>query len=228
MVDKTVMARSAATLLALCFSVAANATEREHAAHEHGVGQLNIAIEGQEVEIELVSPGADIVGFEHEAESEGDKAAVERALSSLKDADALFAFPPAAQCQIEEAEVESAQLDDHDHHDEKHEHGEEEAEEEDHDHHGEKHEHGEEEAEEEDHDHHGEKHEHGEEEAEEEEHAEFHAHYHFECANPANLTHVDIKFFETFPSARELDVQAISPRGQSARELTPDAARLEF
>ena len=32
--------------------------------HEHGVGELNIATEGDVIEFEFMIPGADIVGFE--------------------------------------------------------------------------------------------------------------------------------------------------------------------
>jgi hypothetical protein len=38
---------------------------RQLNAHEHGVGQLDIAIDGQQIAMELHAPGADIVGFPH-------------------------------------------------------------------------------------------------------------------------------------------------------------------
>jgi len=166
-----------------------SAAEREHAAHLHGVGTLNVAIEGDEVEIELIAPGADIVGFEHAPETAADKAAVDNAVAALKNGAGLFAFPPGAGCRQEGAEVESALLDDGHSDDEEHVHGEEE---------------------------------------EGEAHAEFHAHYRFQCEVPDRLTHMDVTYFERFPMAAELEVQAISPQGQSAGELTPSAARLKF
>ena len=49
------------TAVTLCFFTSLQASEP---AHEHGVGHLSIAIQGDEVEIELVVPGADAVGFE--------------------------------------------------------------------------------------------------------------------------------------------------------------------
>ena len=55
------------TALAVFLATSLQASER---AHEHGVVQLSIAIEGNEVEIELVVPGADAVGFEHAAGTE--------------------------------------------------------------------------------------------------------------------------------------------------------------
>lgn len=103
----------AAALLAGLFVTAnpATAAEREHGAHEHGVGQLSLAVEGNAVEIEITAPGVDIVGFEHAAETEADRAALAAAAARLKDAIALFRFPPKAHCRLEEAEVHSALLD---------------------------------------------------------------------------------------------------------------------
>jgi len=94
-------------------------------AHEHGVGRLNVGVEGDEVEIELTVPGADAVGFEHAPSTDEDRRAVAAAAQKLKDGGSLFSFPSAAGCRLEEAEVHSAQLkDDHDHdHKKKDDHG---------------------------------------------------------------------------------------------------------
>ena len=181
------VARSALILLALAADAAA--AERERAAHVHGVARLNVAIEGQTVEMELMSPGADIVGFEHAPETAAQRAAVVSAAAALEDGAALFAFPPEAGCRLSRAEVESALLD--------RDHGE------------------------------GEAHEPGAE-VEREAHAEFEAEYRFRCERPDRLSHVDVRLFELFPAARALVVQSISPRGQSAEELTPSSARLKF
>lgn len=55
-----------ATSLLLATSAGAAAGEhREHGAHEHGVAQLNLVLEGEKLLIELASPGVNIVGFEH-------------------------------------------------------------------------------------------------------------------------------------------------------------------
>ena len=180
------------TMLFFADAAAGESTGREQGAHVHGLGSLNIAFEGQTLEAELVSPGMDIVGFEHAAESAEDKEALAKATTTLKDGGALFGFPAEAGCRLEEAEVKSPSADgmqdDHDH-------------EADHKHEG---------------DHEGET------------HSEFRAHYHFHCQTPGHLTHIDVKFFDLFPNARELDVQTISTRGQGAVELTPAASRLTF
>jgi len=97
----------AAFFLAALAALHAEASETRSAdAHEHGHGQLNVAIEGNSVLMELEIPGVDIVGFEHEAKSGADKAAVAAAETKLKDGAALFRFEGAA-CTFDEAHVEN-------------------------------------------------------------------------------------------------------------------------
>ena len=91
---------------ALAVSLPAIAAEehRELGPHEHGHGKLNIAIEGNRVSMELEVPGADIVGFEHEASTPDQKAAVEKAKATLSDALAVFKLPAGAGCKLAEAQ----------------------------------------------------------------------------------------------------------------------------
>jgi hypothetical protein len=96
-----------AGILATLVTCGAGADEprRELGVHEHGHSTLNIAIEGTEVAMELIAPGADIVGFEHEAESAQDKAALEAAEAKLADPLSLFAMPADAECTVQTATV---------------------------------------------------------------------------------------------------------------------------
>lgn len=109
--------RHIATIAALgvlgTLSAAAAEERRELGAHEHGHSVLNIAIEGNRVEMELMAPGMDIVGFEHAASSDEDKAAVEEAEATLGDPLALFMMPDEAGCTIETAAVELETEDEH-------------------------------------------------------------------------------------------------------------------
>lgn len=59
-------------------------------------------------------------------------------------------------------------------------------------------------------------------------HSEFHAHYRFTCDNPIKLTHMDVRIFDRFPAAREIEVQAVTPRRQFRGELTAGMTRLTF
>ena len=67
---------------------------RELGAHEHGHAKLNLAIDGAELAMEIEAPGMDVLGFEHPAEAEQDKAAVEAAKATL--AEPLTLFVPSA------------------------------------------------------------------------------------------------------------------------------------
>ena len=97
-----------AGILATLVTWGAGADEqrRELGAHEHGHSTLNVAIEGTEVAMELMAPGVDMVGFEHEAESAADKAALEAAEAKLADPLSLFVMPAAAGCAVQTATVE--------------------------------------------------------------------------------------------------------------------------
>jgi hypothetical protein len=79
---------------------------RQLGAHEHGHSVLNVAIAGDRIEMELMAPGMDIVGFEHAAETAEHKAAVQEAEAILRDPLALFVLPDEAGCAVETAAVE--------------------------------------------------------------------------------------------------------------------------
>ncbi|MEM9267938.1 MAG: DUF2796 domain-containing protein [Pseudomonadota bacterium] len=217
-------------LAALLTSTPALAQDtREMGAHEHGVGQVNIAFEGNQVALSLTAPGADIVGFEYEAKTDADKAAIDAALDTLRQPSALFVFPEAAGCTVVEAsaelEMEGEHGDDHDH-----DHGEEHAEHghDDHDHGEEKHadhdghdhdKHGDEAHAHDDHDH---DHDHAAS------HSEFHAEAMLTCETPDALDRVTFTYFETFSNALELEVQMITSSGARAFEVERELPTLNL
>ncbi|MCP1443190.1 hypothetical protein J3D54_002322 [Pseudomonas sp. GGS8] len=102
-------------LLALPFAllplaVAHAAVDHEHGslgAHEHGVGRLNAALDGQTLELELESPAMNLVGFEHAATTDADKAKVAAVRAQLEKPLALFNLPKAAGCVVATQELES-------------------------------------------------------------------------------------------------------------------------
>ena len=61
-------------------------------AHVHGMSDLTIAIEGNEIQIEFESPSMNIVGFEYKAQSAIDIETAERAAAALKQHDTVFTF----------------------------------------------------------------------------------------------------------------------------------------
>ncbi len=105
-------------LLAACYGTTPQAGEHEgshHKAHEHGVGLLNIAVEGRELHIVLESPAMNLVGFEHQPRDDKQRAAVQQAVARLKAGDTLFIPSAEADCSLAEAEVESGLLEGHGH-----------------------------------------------------------------------------------------------------------------
>ncbi len=219
--DRIVLKASLLALLALVGTggIAAEKHEhehdrekRQHEAHVHGIASLNLALEGQEVHVELDSPAANIVGFEHAPSSEADHAELDKAVATLKDAGQLFRFDSEAGCRLEKAEVASALLDEkHNEHADDHAHEKKEA----HGHDDHKHEqHGHEE--------------HGHEEHEGETHSDIEAVYHFVCDQPGELTQLTVELFEAFPGMEELDVQYVTESKQGAAELTPSSHVVRF
>lgn len=105
-------------LLPLADAYAAQAHEHDHdhehneehgslEAHEHGVGRLNAALDGQTLELELQSPAMNLVGFEHQATTDADKARVAAARAQLEKPLSLFSLPTAAGCVATSQALES-------------------------------------------------------------------------------------------------------------------------
>lgn len=168
-------------------------------AHVHGVASLNIAIEGEALEIALDSPAMNLVGFEHTAASAEDKAKVQNAREQLQQGNALFGLPAEAKCELKDVRMESALFEEG----EAHAHGEHM--------HGDEHSHGDAEGHA-DHD-----------------HSDIEAEYSFTCANAGTMTSVDLSgFFKQFPATEKVNVQAIGANGQKGETLTAAQPRLTF
>jgi hypothetical protein len=99
-------------LLPLAVAHASDEHDHDHehgslGAHEHGVGRLNAALDGQTLELELDSPAMNLVGFEHAAATDADKAKVAATRAQLEQPLALFSLPKAAGCVVENQELKS-------------------------------------------------------------------------------------------------------------------------
>lgn len=97
---------AAFALSSLCVTPLLAQETRQLDSHEHGVGQLGIAIDGSRVAMEFHAPGADIVGFEYSAESAEDIAKLDAAVMVLAQPFDVFTVPDAAQCSVVEARAE--------------------------------------------------------------------------------------------------------------------------
>jgi hypothetical protein len=183
-------------LLPLAMAHAAPEHDHDHehgslGAHEHGVGRLDVALEGRTLEFELDSPAMNIVGFEHAATSADDKAKLAAAKEVLLKPHALFSVPEAAECNVVAQKLESPLFGDKPDADD-------------------------------DHDHEAGGH-------DEHEHSEIHGTYKFTCNVPAVLKTLDLtQIFKSFPATQKLQVQLISPKGQSGAEVRPSNPSLKF
>ncbi len=102
-----------------CAGFSASAQKhRQLGAHVHGHGRLSIAVEDNTVSIELEAPGADIAGFEHEASTPDQRAALEKPKAKLAAGLSLFTPSSAAGCTQKSAKVsiEAEHGDEHGHH----------------------------------------------------------------------------------------------------------------
>jgi hypothetical protein len=80
---------------------------REHEAHVHGHVSMNMVLDGRQLLIEIESPAANIVGFEHQPSTHEQRDAVSKVIENLKKAGEHFSFPQAAQCELVSADIES-------------------------------------------------------------------------------------------------------------------------
>ena len=190
---------------AFALPVVAEST-RQLDSHEHGVGELNIAVDGTTVAMEFHAPGADIVGFEYEAKSDADRAAIDAALAKLGKPLELFAFADGAGCAVVKASAALEEEDGHDGHEDHDDHKD------DHDHEGHK---------AEDHDDH-------DEHDKEAGHTEFHAEYELTCSSLSAGASMTFPYFAAFENARELEVQVVTGSGAQAFEVERDAPTLDL
>jgi hypothetical protein len=172
---------------------------------------LNIALDGNELLLEVISPAANIVGFEHAPRTEEETHAVHEAVDLLEDGDKMFSFTDGAECRFHKAHVDSDMAgEDHDEeHQDGKEHGKPDKGHDDaHEQHAE--------------DHAEEPHGHGDV------HSEFKITYYFECGNPDSLKSIDVLLFSRFPQFEEIEVQLLTPKIQTGFELTRRKSRLAF
>ncbi|WP_432472524.1 DUF2796 domain-containing protein [Amphritea sp. HPY] len=199
----------AVTVIVWAMSASVHAFERQHDSHEHGAATMLLAIEGDEMQLRIESPAANLLGFEHAPETAEQHQQLAQTVALLRNSESVIALPEAANCRTEMTEVRHS-LEDEEHagnegshvhsHDDEHEEAHAEAHTEDQ----------------------------ATAEAEKGSHSDFAMEYHFECARIESLNSIRVELFHQFPLLKDLDVQYITPTGQGAVELTPENAQLSF
>ena len=196
---KKLLTASMATTTIMASVAMAASEQRQLDSHEHGVTLLNMAIENNVIVMELEGPAMNFVGFEYEAQTDEQKAAVMKTLDTLSDADLLFQFNSEADCVLVNARsARLSEADDEDGHEDDHE-----AHEDEHDGHDD------------DHDSHDEH----KDEVAEASHSEFRADYEYKCAKTDRLRELRVTLFEYFPLTIEIEASAIGPALQTFKEL---------
>ncbi len=186
-------------LVMACSSASALAQEhRQHGAHEHGGGQLNVALEKNTLMVDLSLPAMNVVGFEHAAKNQHEKDQLEHAETLLKDGVRLLQPSPAGQCELLSVTIESKLLD-HEHDGMESDHAEE------HEKDGMEADHADE------HEHHA-----------DEEHADFDVSYEFDCKQADRLEQLALSLFRQFPGTQHLEAQVITATLQTGTELSAD------
>ena len=172
--------------------------------HQHGFGILSLALNEQQLVLELLAPAADIVGFEHAPQNIEQEQQQAAAFTRVQDANLLFTLPKQAQCSFIKSEL--LVQDEDELHEDAHEHAKPDAHQDEahtHDQHP-------------DHDHEDDHEEHG--------HSDVLVKYHYQCLQPHALTRLDTQLFEQFASLNHLELQGIVASGQVAATLTPAQA----
>ncbi len=96
--------RCVALAIALIPGVVLSQTNSE-GAHFHEIGHLDVTVSKGYINLSLVVPASDIVGFETPANSDDDRALVARAISDLSKPLELFLLPDEAICVTTDANV---------------------------------------------------------------------------------------------------------------------------
>lgn len=195
-------------------------------AHVHGQGQALIAQQGNEWEINIILPAADVLGFEHAPETEEQKKIVrdfKRSVSSELSTVVLDKSCKRTSFEIKAPEGPENHDDEHDHHkgshNDKHsDHGHH-----DKDHHDENHhDHDKEHHDDKHHDHEEEHHDDKHHEHEEEHHEDVHSNVEIKAAFSCGSSVSSISFpvIEKFPSLDSIEVQWFTDNGQGAGKVT--------
>ncbi|MDR1936222.1 MAG: DUF2796 domain-containing protein [Candidatus Accumulibacter sp.] len=198
------MKKSVSFLVAGILSAMSVIPASAHEAHEHGTAHMNLTVEGARIEIELETPLANLISFEHAPATEAQEKEVRDMAAALRKTDSLFIFPAAARCRLEKmalaSEVISAALlaASEEAADTAAKAGA------------------------------GKAISHEEEKEGEETHADLDMEMSFLCQDPGKLDQLEIGMFGVFPRLIEIEVQMLTPKGQGATSLGKDSKRIQW
>jgi len=106
------MSRNSLSFLVACMALAASAAHAGKA-HEHGVVRLDVSVEGSTLNIDMLAPLDNWLGFERAPRTDAERKAAAEVLARLRNPQQgapLFATDAGAQCQLTLAEVSAPVL----------------------------------------------------------------------------------------------------------------------
>jgi hypothetical protein len=169
-------------------------------AHVHGAATLQIAVDGNRLTLDFMSPLDNLAGFEHAPQTEKQKVAARDMVKRLRAPELLFAPTAEAQCQPGAVNLESAVLGpalltgaaasvkpDSETRSGK-----------------------------------------GAVQAARGGHASISGEFVFTCSRPQALSGLELKAFDVFPRLKRVDVQVAGAKKQNAARLTPTSRRIAF
>lgn len=99
------------TLIALGFALVSSfAIAHAQSGHSHGVGELGIVLENEQLTVLLEIPQHDVVGFERAAKSAREQLTVQAALEKLGQPERLLVPSAAGQCTLADKVIEAPLL----------------------------------------------------------------------------------------------------------------------
>lgn len=171
-------------------------------AHVHGLSELTIAMDAQLLEIQLISPAMNLVGFEHKASSKKDIAAVEQAESIFHQHDSLFLIAGGG-CKHLETSIDSDDLLEIDNHYSDHSDHAKDSHKDEHHHDHKEHEQG-------------------------ESHSEIVASYSYSCKDSSKLSAITVSLFEQFPGIENINAMWVMLSKQGSVMLSANKSTIEF
>jgi hypothetical protein len=192
-------------VLSTYFSMACVAADK----HVHGQAEVFIAIQNNQILIELESPAANILGFEYQPKTTEEKTQLAYSIKKLQDYKTISIFPE-ADCQQVSVNIHSPfkhnnkEHKEHDHSKHSHEH---------------EHEHG--------HEQHGQDH-HHKEEQKHKGHAEFHVTYELNCNRKKHINTAAITAFTHFLELKKVTVNWVTEDNQGSSETTASSTDIKL
>ena len=174
---------------------------RSAESHVHGGATLALALDGNQLIVELDSPLYNLLGFEHAPETEAQRRAVQDAESKLSNADGMLGFNPEAGCEPALMSEDVHLFDGVEDHDDDHD------------------------------DHNNHDNEHEDEHAEDDDHAahrDFLLTYEFSCTSPSELDRVTVGLLDAFPLMTDLELVYLGPDTQTRYALNPSNVTIDL